>query len=519
MNDRTRSLIRISAFLRKEIFEILRQPLLILTLVLGPFLILLFFGIGYRSEARALRTLFVVEPGSPLTGKIEEYATTLGSQLLFTGITDDLDAARARLQRGEIDLIVVVPADVLTRLQNNQQAVFTLYHHEIDPFQTNYITIFGRVYVEEINRRILRLITTLGQTDAADARQKLSEARAAAAALQDLLQECADAVAQAGQLPQCDRENILDAVQTLDRRVDELNQTMGDNASLMESVQSELSGEPAGSDSTARLNDIIDKTNRLADIEDRADSYLSSLKLLADLQTDLTQMEDILNQFLQIEPGILISPFRSEARSIAAIVPDAAQYYAPAVIALLLQHLAVTFAALSMVREEELGAMELFFVAPLSALETLVGKYLSYLLFGSGVALILLLLMVWGMGVPMLGSWLAVGLVILTLLFASLGIGFVISLLSQTDTQAVQYSMIVLLTSVFFSGFLLGLETLIKPVRVISWMLPATYGTLLLRGIMLRGDPLAFNTLFGLFAMGAALFGAGWVLLRRSMTT
>ncbi|RME50418.1 MAG: ABC transporter permease [Caldilineae bacterium] len=519
MNDRSRALIRISAFLRKEIFEVLRQPLLILTLVLGPFLILLFFGIGYRSEARALRTLFVVEPGSPLAAKIEEYATTLGGQLLFAGITDDLDAARARLQRGEVDLVVVVPADVLTRLQNNQQAVFTLYHHEIDPFQTNYINIFGRVYVEEINRRILRLITTLGQTDAAGARQKLAEARAAAAALQDLLQECADAVSQAGQPPQCDREHILDAVQNLDRRVDELNRTMGSNTSLMQSVQSELGGEPAGRDSTTTLNDLIDKTNRLSDFENRADSYLTNLKLLADLQTDLRHMEETLSQFLQIEPGILISPFRSEAQSIAAIVPDAAQYYAPAVIALLLQHLAVTFAALSMVREEALGAMELFFVSPLSALETLTGKYLSYLLFGSGVALILLLLVVWGMGVPVLGSWPAVGLVILTLLFASLGIGFVISLLSQTDIQAVQYSMIILLTSVFFSGFLLGLETLIKPVRVISWMLPATYGTLLLRDIMLRGDPPAFNALFGLLAMGTALFGAGWALLHRSMTT
>ena len=56
-----RSLIRILAFLRKEIFEVIRQPMLVLTLVLGPFLILLFFGIGYRNEPRALRTVIVAE--------------------------------------------------------------------------------------------------------------------------------------------------------------------------------------------------------------------------------------------------------------------------------------------------------------------------------------------------------------------------------------------------------------------------------------------------------------------------
>jgi ABC-2 type transport system permease protein len=39
-------LIRISAFLRKELFEVSRQPRLLATLVGGPFLILLIFGAG-----------------------------------------------------------------------------------------------------------------------------------------------------------------------------------------------------------------------------------------------------------------------------------------------------------------------------------------------------------------------------------------------------------------------------------------------------------------------------------------
>jgi ABC-type transport system involved in cytochrome c biogenesis ATPase subunit len=102
-------------------------------------------------------------------------------------------------------------------------------------------------------------------------------------------------------------------------------------------------------------------------------------------------------------------------------------------------------------------------------------------------------------------------------LVATLGIGFVISLISKTDTQAVQYSKIVLLTSVFFSGFILGLETLWRPVRIISWALPATYGILMLRNIMLSGDPLAWGVFFQLAVIGVGLFVLAWVLLRRSM--
>ena len=60
MNSILQFFIRIFAFVRKEMISILRQPRLIFSLILGPFLILLLFGIGYRDTPRILRTLFVV---------------------------------------------------------------------------------------------------------------------------------------------------------------------------------------------------------------------------------------------------------------------------------------------------------------------------------------------------------------------------------------------------------------------------------------------------------------------------
>jgi ABC-2 type transport system permease protein len=247
------------------------------------------------------------------------------------------------------------------------------------------------------------------------------------------------------------------------------------------------------------------------------DEYIANLKTLTRLEADLEAVEARLADFLGIDPAILISPFRSEVNSIATVQLNITDFFSPAVIVLLLQHLTVTFAALSMVRERKLGAMELFYVSPLSAIETLLGKYLSYLIFGAVLAVILMALVIFGLGAPMLGQWWAVSLVIMALLFASLGIGFVISLISKTDTQAVQYSMIVLLTSVFFSGFILGLDTLWQPVRIISWTLPATYGILMLRDIMLTGDPLAWGILLQLIVIGGGLCALAWVLLRRSM--
>ena len=205
------------------------------------------------------------------------------------------------------------------------------------------------------------------------------------------------------------------------------------------------------------------------------------------------------------------------AKGVAIIQPRLTDYFAPGVIVLLLQHLAVTFAALSIVRDRRLGTMELFRVSPASSAEILVGKYLSYLLFGGLLATILSMLVVFGLQVPMLGDWLSYGLVIAALLFACLGIGFVISLAAQTESQAIQYVMIVLLASVFFSGFFLSLRLLWDGVRVVSWGLPATSGIILLQDIMLRGGPPNPVLLGGLAALGVSLFLIAFNLLRRAM--
>src|SRR5512143_1322381 len=94
MRDFFRAIIRASAFLRKEIFEILRQPRLVTTLVVGPFLILFIFGIGYRGTARTLRTLFVTQQDSPIAAQeIKQYGETLSAQLTFVGTTGDQAAA------------------------------------------------------------------------------------------------------------------------------------------------------------------------------------------------------------------------------------------------------------------------------------------------------------------------------------------------------------------------------------------------------------------------------------------
>ena len=112
-------------------------------------------------------------------------------------------------------------------------------------------------------------------------------------------------------------------------------------------------------------------------------------------------------------------------------------------------------------------------------------------------------------------AWLVASL--LLLIFASLGYGFAISATSGTDSQAVQASMLVLLASMFFSGFVFPLMQILIPVRYIGYLLPVTYGIISLQNVMLKGVPPPWIFLVALGVMGVVLFVFSWWRYRRSM--
>src|SRR5205085_7031488 len=119
-------------------------------------------------------------------------------------------------------------------------------------------------------------------------------------------------------------------------------------------------------------------------------------------------------QFQNINPLVLAAPFYAQAQNTAPIKISFTSYYAPGVLMLLLQHIAITLAALSMVRERVLGTVELFQVTPIRPGEILLGKYAGFLVFLGVITAVLLALMsnelsVEGfrlsLGVPILGDW------------------------------------------------------------------------------------------------------------------
>ena len=218
-----------------------------------------------------------------------------------------------------------------------------------------------------------------------------------------------------------------------------------------------------------------------------------------------------------IPPEVVAAPTRADLQNRAPITPTVIAYYAPAVLALILQHMAITLTALSLVRERSSGAMDIFRVAPVRTLEILIGKYLAYGLFNLSIGAIISLLMVFLLGIPLLGDAGLFAAVVALLTFASLGVGLLVSSLVDTERQAVQLAMLVLLASVFFGGFVLPLDEFRLIARAVAYLLPVTYGIRLLQDTMLRGGTNVVWQIWALAGFGVALFLLTALALRRAL--
>ena len=498
------AIIRTFAFISKEARTILHQPRLVFSLILGPFFILLIFGVGYRDAPRTLNTLFVVPEGSEIEALVEEYATALGGTITFAGITYDAAEADDRLKNGEVDLVVVTPINPMADWENDEQSKFSLYHSEVDPFEAIYIQVLGRRYVEEINKEVLISALNNSQQEATIWRDNVAEAKVQATNVRQSLQAGNAAAAKS-------------SAEALKAEFDVLKLALGSSVAVATSLE-EASGR---SDASTRLVNQLDSVEEQIDdvlVMAENDTTLSEgATRAADVETSLAALDDMLISFQEMDTAVLVAPFRSEALNVTQVRIEPMHFYVPAVIALLLQHLAITLAGLSIIREKMGGAMELFRASPVSAFEMLVGKYGSYLLLTGSLAAVLTLLIIFALRVPQLGLWANYIVIILALLLASLGIGIHISLSARSDSQAIQYGMLTLLSAIFFSGFFLPLYRLAPGVRVISWLLPATYGTVLLQDTMLRGQSPQIVLILALFTFAAILFLLAWFRLGRQM--
>ena len=162
----------------------------------------------------------------------------------------------------------------------------------------------------------------------------------------------------------------------------------------------------------------------------------------------------------------------------------------PGLCGVVLVFIGTIITALGVVRERQSGTLEQLAVMPLSPRDVFLGKVVPYF----GVAALDLAIVV-GVGVgifgvPFRGSYAVFALGAILFLFVTLGLGVLISSVSENQGQAIQLSMMVILPQILLSGLIFPLSSIAVGVRWISYILPLTYFNQISRGVMLRAEPI-----------------------------
>ena len=199
---------------------------------------------------------------------------------------------------------------------------------------------------------------------------------------------------------------------------------------------------------------------------------------------------------IEVRPKVMFNP--------ASRSPN---FLLPGMVAILLVLVTVMLTAFSIVREKERGTIEQLFVTPVRPLGLMLGKILPYFVTGIVELAIFLVFMRYAFQIPIHGSLLVLAALTTGYLFVNLAIGILISSKANSQAEALQFCMVVMLLSIFLSGFMFPRETMPLWAYTLSYFVPATYMIKITRGVILRGAGLEQLWLNGvvLFAMGAGL--------------
>ena len=203
---------------------------------------------------------------------------------------------------------------------------------------------------------------------------------------------------------------------------------------------------------------------------------------------------------------------RIEAHPVMLFNPDmrSANLLIPGLIAILLTFSGTILSAFAIVKERERGTLEQLMVTPVSPLAVVLGKILPYLGLAYVTLTVVLLLMRFLFRVPFNGSVVLLLALSCVYLFALLSFGLLISSRASSQMEAMQQAMGIMLPSVLLSGYVFPLASLPLPLRIVSYLLPATHFIKIARGIVIRGATFAdlWEPVLSLLAISAVLIAA-----------
>jgi ABC-2 type transport system permease protein len=162
--------------------------------------------------------------------------------------------------------------------------------------------------------------------------------------------------------------------------------------------------------------------------------------------------------------------------------------FIPGVMALVLMLVCTALTSVSVVREKELGTMEILLVSPFKPLMVLIAKAIPYLILSLANFILILVLAVFVLHVGIKGSIVLLFMESMLFIITCLSIGLLISNTTNSQQTALLISMMgMMIPTMIFTGFMFPLENMPKPFQIISNVVPSRWYFLIVKSVMLKG--------------------------------
>lgn len=165
--------------------------------------------------------------------------------------------------------------------------------------------------------------------------------------------------------------------------------------------------------------------------------------------------------------------------------------FVPGIMGLIFILVCAMMTSVSIVREKEVGTMEVLLVSPVRPVKIIFAKMIPYFAISCIVLVTILLLARYLLGVPMTGGVGGIFSLSLLYLMLSLSLGLLVSTIASTQMAALLISaMVMMMPILMLSGMLFPIENLPKFFKVVSNIVPARWYIDAVRKMMIQGLPL-----------------------------
>ncbi|TAL69166.1 MAG: ABC transporter permease [Bacteroidetes bacterium] len=204
-------------------------------------------------------------------------------------------------------------------------------------------------------------------------------------------------------------------------------------------------------------------------------SYTSSI--IRTYQLELNSKAIKANTLIIPEVKMLFNP---ELKSVYMFVPG--------LIALILMLVSALMTSITITREKEMGSMEVLLVSPLKPQMIIIGKVVPYVVISFFNSLTVLALSILIFKIPFEGSFLLFTFESVLFIITALALGILISTIANSQLAAMMMSLGgLLMPTVLLSGFIYPVENMPLVLQWLSYLIPAKWFLIILKGIMLKG--------------------------------